>query len=1665
VYGWVILIVLIVLVMVYYSGYLNVTRMFPPYCNFIPTLSCYTFKFGSTQDGRAMALSFKLVNGLGYDIKLDPNSTVLLVENIGKLGRNQYNTTCRSKGAIIKQGDPISCNVIIPDNESVPLVGRSLDFKVEFTYGNCNALPNYAKDGNCTGAPQYTVSGSIRTLMELNNIQLYSCGDEICDYSLGENPTNCCADCSVAYLNFTANPSQVDQYTLTDLKVGAVYPDGTPASNATVYFSKSGGWSTSDALISGNDTTNSSITDSAGNATAKYGSGAVGDMILNASSCGPGAIATVRVKVGQAPTNGTIIFTRYPPSTQAGGQYSINATVYDSSGNLARFTDVVLIADPYSTVNPTTATTDLSGIAQVTFSSNVAHVGRLLAQAIGVWNATNPIFSPTGGIFAISNNGPANVSSDAPVDISGCLYDIHGAPVTNANVIITTDLGYFQTSTGNTKLPGLIRFKTERPTTLSGDATSSNARTARVATGGVGFRAFGYNSTCSYSGHTYEIADPVEFDAYAGKFVKIMATSDANANSSTRASTITSYLNLVGTNGRMVYIFYNTSYINQSTGLASWIYPRTFYGNLTLDLTSSGISFQTIGDPQQLRSIMVNNANTTILISANELLPSEVWACETDGGVPKEFFQRGGIQIHTGDWEYYYALNLSGGKLLSQCKDGASGAYYVFGWYTAHYYCDSTYVSPIMVNSMTTANTYGPNGCFNLSTDHPVLYSATAGIATVTGTYSSIYNSTIVNFTSKGCLNGTTYVANGTCFSKNNKPDFCINGFNVSRCLTCYLSCGSPISGKFCDPVSGNCVPNPGNIVLTLKTFNNGNGVQLPNDNYTKLQVIAQVLDASGNLIEGLPITWSTSNVLISSIACQVTQAGCGDYSAPNQPHDPRAVVYVNSNGGWTGNAVVTASADYYGTPLQSSMAIPVYNVFGNKTTNGVRWITTNPTVIPADNNTFSTICTASFNLNDSALGNVSICLNTSIGTFTNGKSLICTATVGGPLYTNQYGEICSMLKSDTPGNANVSVILENETSPGNFINVTYYLPTNITFYPITNSIIITLSQNPVRPSAANSSSSLIINATFKNATNGPIAGIPYVYFYIPYLGYTSTYFGSSFGNLDVPLVSYWGGNLGPYWSPVPNIVNSGGSGSDFMSLRTAYNTGWCETYYRGYPGECWTTTASDGSASSTFSPVYPPGQYYINVSTWYNCSGAPYWPSNCNNSFSNVTLLNVTPTPQSININLPPRPVKPDGLDSLNVSFTLIGSDGNPLPGVYYNGFITCASSLCSMNNPPLYSIPADSEEFQYTNSSGMGYMSNISSYTSGLFNLTFYTYYFSASAYSATGNPWVLIISSTTINFSPFAQTLMVNASPQSAYADGVSSSNITFTVIGSDGNAMNNSIVYINPPTLGSLSCCYGTGCNCTGYTANGAFTTQIYSTNVGDSNVSAYLQYFNGTAVKQIKNSTIVTFKPLPTNVVMSANSTAVNGDGVDTAMIQAQFLDSSGNPTPGAPVQCNISNNGVIYPDSSIIMTADSNGNATVYVSALPITSVTVMCYYGHIGSLVAVGSKNITVNTLGVNKIYNVVLTANQYSALYGSYINVTANITKISDLTPAPPSTPVTFSTSYAGNFSGGANMYTAYTMNGLASALVTAIGPAKIYVKANVSGDWGISNMLNYT
>ncbi|QLJ52452.1 MAG: hypothetical protein Sv326_0277 [Candidatus Fermentimicrarchaeum limneticum] len=1595
VYGWVVLLILVVVIIMYSLGYLNLPNWLPPYCNITPTMSCRTYRFGYAPNGASMVLVYRIVNGLGYDILFPANSTTLEVENIGKIGKTQYNGTCYPIAYPIKAGTPLSCVIFIPDNDVIPDIGKNLDFRLTIRYRNCNAIPGYAKTGNCTGAPEYTVSGGIRTPMEPAVPTLYACGDGICDYVLGENPTNCCPDCPVSRLTLTADPNPVEQCQDTKLIATAFYPDGMFAEGATVIFDRTDGFKDTDLLIADDLAANSSVTNSSGEAKATYSSRVEGQVVLNASTCGPNATAIVVVQVNSSPPNGTVLFSWYPELAAAGSLYEVNVTVHNSSGNPVPSIGVMLRSDANSVVEPTTTVTDLNGVAHVNFSSNLTHVGRLVARTIGVWNSTNLLFVPSLGRLELWNNGPANVSSEGSIDISGCLYNTNDEPIRDTDVNLLTDFGYFISNIGTPKMtfPGswgaTTYFTTMRPTPLSNIPAN------------WGYEVFGENKS-------YNTGDPIEIDAYAGKFVKIHMRSGYELHG---AKLITDYLQLKGIDGtgeRKIYLFYNTSYftVNPNWGW-SWKNPLLLYGNLTANLTSRGIQYTVISDPSQLRDLMLYHARESIIISVNGYFPKDIWACESNGGIPKIFFERGGIQIHTGDWEYYYALDLNDTyDGLLTC--GESGGDWVFGWRTAGYY--SHWVTPVKMNTSTTTKTYG-DGCFTTATSHPLLRSSTPGIATIGASYLSISNSTLAEFGTKHCSDGTP---DETCSST--KPLYCINGYLAKRCD---MGCGCPDEdNQLCDTATGECVDKPAAIILTVRTFN-GTGTQLPNDGYTRLQVIAQVYDQMGVLLNDVLVEWRSEGVLIPDVLCSRTTdypPGCGDSSALPSPQHPRAAAYVTSNGSWFGTANITVNVTTGPYTFTNTTNITVYNNQGE--VGNTRWREIGATLLPADNYTNTSLCFSTFGMNDSALGNVQVCFNSTRGTFGNGLSKQC-------LPSEEYGKLCAMLKSSTPGIANVTVNITNGT--GSFIR---YLPTNVTFYPIPTSIVINFSKNPVAPCAKCSTSSTVINATFRNATGAPIAGIPYVYFTIPYHRGA----GDPYDWDQYPLVWRGSGYVETSWW------------QSWASLRPGWNPAYsnCDTV-SGTPSQvthtwCSNITLTDGSSYANFSPVYPPGLYAVNVSTWYRCTGEPFSPENCLSSVSSQSILNVSPIPQKIIID--PLPIiKPDYSDVVNATATVYGSDGNPLRSVFYYAEIYPMYTVSHTHNSAWWSD---------TNSSGRGVLLNIYSDVSGIFNLTFWSYYYNISG-------WVRVENSTLLVFGPNITTILIDASPKEAYADGVFVSNITITLLDSNGERMANAKLCIEPPSIGGVGCCDDSGCGCYNVRAdgNGQYKTYIYSSTIGDANFSAHVHYGNGTDTPALYNSTNVTFKPPPAIATMTANPDTIDGDGVNRSLITARFMDSDNNPTPRISVRCNVSDDTVFFPTTGLV--TDNNGEVRTNLSALS-DPATIMCWYA--GATLLVTSKNVTVALVTRPNNVRVNVTAEPATTTLGSKILVIANVTNYTT-GEAMQTTPVSFNTSYGGVLE---NNLAVTNSSGLAAVNVTALGVGRIFVKANVSGDFGVVG-IEYT
>jgi hypothetical protein len=357
---------------------------------------------------------------------------------------------------------------------------------------------------------------------------------------------------------------------------------------------------------------------------------------------------------------------------------------------------------------------------------------------------------------------------------------------------------------------------------------------------------------------------------------------------------------------------------------------------------------------------------------------------------------------------------------------------------------------------------------------------------------------------------------------------------------------------------------------------------------------------------------------------------------------------------------------------------------------------------------------------------------------------------------------------------------------------------------------------------------------------------------------------------------------------------------------------------------------------------------------------------------------------------------------------------------------------------------------------------VTNIKHDISGPFNLSIFTFYF-----DGTISSWVKVSNSTMITFGPVVKSIRVSASPAIAYADGIYKSYITVTVKDSTGTPMNNLWVNINTPTdlngnsIGNLGCCSTTNCNCWHMhtDSNGQFQTTLVSSVVGVINASAFAYYSDGTNLQQLSNYTLVLFKDPPANVKITFNTSSIRGDGVDMALVTARFTDSGGNVTSNIPATCNVSENSVFFPTVNLV--TDSGGRVYTNISASSnqVTNATMMCYY--IGKTNVYDIKDITVKNVTQSGPYNVFLASTQNKATVGSYILVNASVTSKSTGLPVPAGVRVDFATSYGGSLQ---SSWSTTDSHGSAYINATAVGPGSIFVKANVTSNFGVIK-LGYT
>ncbi|NYZ78631.1 Ig-like domain-containing protein, partial [Candidatus Micrarchaeota archaeon] len=157
-----------------------------------------------------------------------PASILLNVENVGKPGKQTYAGNCTPAAPYtVKKGETFTCIVNITDREVTPSIGKNIQLRPQINYLNCFTDPNYVTTGSCSAANNYTSSGTIITLMETYSQILY-CGDGICSPSIGENPTNCPADCiPPASIILNATPSIVVPDGLTISTITATVRDSS----------------------------------------------------------------------------------------------------------------------------------------------------------------------------------------------------------------------------------------------------------------------------------------------------------------------------------------------------------------------------------------------------------------------------------------------------------------------------------------------------------------------------------------------------------------------------------------------------------------------------------------------------------------------------------------------------------------------------------------------------------------------------------------------------------------------------------------------------------------------------------------------------------------------------------------------------------------------------------------------------------------------------------------------------------------------------------------------------------------------------------------------------------------------------------------------------------------------------------------------------------------------------------------------------------------------------------------------------------------------------------------------------------------------------------------------------------------------------------------------
>ncbi|MEM3399222.1 MAG: hypothetical protein QXP42_00110 [Candidatus Micrarchaeia archaeon] len=194
-YGWAIVALMAVMVVLYTTGIFDVQNYMPRQCSFMPAFECSSYKI-YTSAGK-YNIRFMNYNGLGFDIKI--TKVNITTENLANRGKTIHKAdgtscvTCVDEGCattlgdctfsikkqedpshsvfdgnfLLKQGEGVDMLMTLGATESQPSIGTAKTIRVSLEYMNCETDSDY--DGTaakCDAGTAHIITGYIYTQVE-----------------------------------------------------------------------------------------------------------------------------------------------------------------------------------------------------------------------------------------------------------------------------------------------------------------------------------------------------------------------------------------------------------------------------------------------------------------------------------------------------------------------------------------------------------------------------------------------------------------------------------------------------------------------------------------------------------------------------------------------------------------------------------------------------------------------------------------------------------------------------------------------------------------------------------------------------------------------------------------------------------------------------------------------------------------------------------------------------------------------------------------------------------------------------------------------------------------------------------------------------------------------------------------------------------------------------------------------------------------------------------------------------------------------------------------------------------------------------------------------------------------------------------------------------------